>query len=90
MASALHLTLYATDRQAALVGEEAFTALAAARRWDENVSCPSRTSAALDDESGRGLMLVRLWPSDGAGTCLPTGRGKIVWALLADLTCPIT
>lgn len=49
--------------------------------WDENSRLPTPTQPDLDDESGRGLLLVEAltehWGWDLAGS----GRGKIVWAL---------
>jgi hypothetical protein len=48
----------------------------------ENSGLPEPTQASLDDESGRGLMLVdtlaERWGWDLPGS----GRGKVVWALI--------
>jgi len=60
-----------TDRQAVLV-----------EVWDENFKLPEPDQPGLDDESGRGLMLVEAL-AERWGWDLPTsGRGKIVWALV--------
>lgn len=50
--------------------------------WDENFKPPQPSQPDLDDESGRGLMLVEAL-AERWGWALPTtGRGKIVWALI--------
>jgi anti-sigma regulatory factor (Ser/Thr protein kinase) len=50
--------------------------------WDENVGIPEPAPSDLDDESGRGLMLVDAL-TERWGWNLPTsGRGKVVWALV--------
>jgi len=65
----VHLRL-STDGQAALI-----------EVWDENAGLPAPTEPGLDDESGRGLMLVDTL-AERWGWDLPTsGRGKVVWAL---------
>ncbi len=48
--------------------------------WDDSVTAPARKSPRLDDESGRGLMLVEAL-SDRWGWYVPHGPGgKVVWA----------
>jgi anti-sigma regulatory factor (Ser/Thr protein kinase) len=50
--------------------------------WDENAVLPEPGLPDLDDESGRGLMLVDAL-AEHWGWDLPTsGRGKVVWALV--------
>ena len=50
--------------------------------WDENVMPPEPNEAGLDDESGRGLMLVEALTERWGWELPANGRGKIVWALL--------
>jgi two-component sensor histidine kinase len=50
--------------------------------WDENVRPPEPTPAGLDDESGRGLMLVEALTERWGWDQPANGRGKIVRALL--------
>ncbi len=59
------------DRQAALV-----------EVWDENLTLPEPSQRGLDDESGRGLMLVDALAGRWGWDLPATGRGKIVWALV--------
>jgi anti-sigma regulatory factor (Ser/Thr protein kinase) len=66
----IHLRL-STDEIAALV-----------EVWDENFRLPAPTRAGLDDESGRGLMLVNALAERWGWDLPPSGRGKIVWALV--------
>jgi anti-sigma regulatory factor (Ser/Thr protein kinase) len=65
----VHLRL-STDGAAALI-----------EVWDENAMLPEPGLPDLDDESGRGLLLVDAL-AERWGWDLPTGRGKIVWALV--------
>jgi anti-sigma regulatory factor (Ser/Thr protein kinase) len=66
----IHLRLSA-DRQAALV-----------EVWDENFKLPAPSQPGLDDESGRGLMLVDALAERWGWDLPAAGRGKIVWALV--------
>lgn len=66
----IHLRL-STDGVAALV-----------EVWDENFHLPAPAQASLDDESGRGLMLVDAVAERWGWDMPPSGRGKIVWALV--------
>ena len=66
----IHLRL-STDGVAALV-----------EVWDENFQLPVPAPASLDDESGRGLMLVDALAERWGWNMPPSGRGKIVWALV--------
>jgi anti-sigma regulatory factor (Ser/Thr protein kinase) len=50
--------------------------------WDENFDLPKTTQPGPDDESGRGLMLVDALTERWGWDLPPSGRGKIVWALL--------
>ena len=50
--------------------------------WDENFQLPVPAPASLDDESGRGLMLVDALAERWGWNMPPSGRGKIVWALV--------
>lgn len=50
--------------------------------WDGNVMPPEPNQAGLDDESGRGLMLVEALAERWGWDLAANGRGKIVWALL--------
>jgi hypothetical protein len=52
--------------------------------WDENVTLPAPNQPGLDDESGRGLMLVEALAERWGWDLAATGRGKIVWALVAS------
>lgn len=66
----IHLRL-STDGVAALV-----------EVWDENYRLPEPAPVDLDAESGRGLMLVDALAERWGWEVPPSGRGKIVWALL--------
>jgi anti-sigma regulatory factor (Ser/Thr protein kinase) len=66
----IHLRLSA-DHRAALV-----------EVWDENFKLPEPSQPGLDDESGRGLMLVEALAERWGWDLPAAGRGKIVWALL--------
>lgn len=66
----VHLRL-STDRRTVLV-----------EVWDENFRPPEPNQACLDDESGRGLMLVEALTERWGWDLPASGRGKIVWALL--------
>ncbi len=66
----IHLRL-STDRQAALI-----------EVWDENCKLPRLNQPGLDDESGRGLLLVEALAERWGWDLPATGRGKIVWALV--------
>ena len=50
--------------------------------WDENSGLPAPTRADLDDESGRGLLLVEALAARWGWDLHPSGRGKVVWALV--------
>jgi anti-sigma regulatory factor (Ser/Thr protein kinase) len=49
--------------------------------WDQNFSLPTPTQPDLDDESGRGLLLVEALAARWGWDLASSGRGKIVWAL---------
>ena len=66
----IHLRL-STDGVAALV-----------EVWDENFGLPEPSRASLDDESGRGLMLVDALAEHWGWDLPGSGRGKVVWALI--------
>lgn len=66
----IHLRL-STDGVAALV-----------EVWDENFQLPAPTQPGPDDESGRGLMLVDALAERWGWDMPPSGRGKVVWALV--------
>jgi len=68
----IHLRL-STDWRAALV-----------EVWDENVTLPAANQPDLDDESGRGLVLVEALAERWGWDLAATGRGKIVWALVGS------
>ena len=68
----IHLRL-STNRQAALV-----------EVWDEDFTLPAPNQPDLDDESGRGLMLVEALAERWGWDLAATGRGKIVWALVGS------
>jgi anti-sigma regulatory factor (Ser/Thr protein kinase) len=68
----IHLRLSA-DRRAALVEVQ-----------DENLKLPTPNQPGLDDESGRGLMLVEALAERWGWDLAPTGKGKIVWALVGS------
>jgi anti-sigma regulatory factor (Ser/Thr protein kinase) len=68
----IHLRLSA-DRHAALVEVR-----------DENFKLPAPNQAGLDDESGRGLLLVEALAERWGWDLAATGRGKIVWALVGS------
>ena len=48
--------------------------------WDGSDEMPVRRDAAMDDESGRGLMLVDTLASDWGA--YRTANGKVVWVLI--------
>lgn len=50
--------------------------------WDNNPQPPVAKQAALDDESGRGLMLVEAVCERWSWHTLPGWPGKVVWAEL--------
>jgi len=50
--------------------------------WDENTGLPVLTRASLDDDSGRGLMLVAALSQQWGWDLSRQGTGKIVWALI--------
>jgi hypothetical protein len=52
--------------------------------WDENFGLPTPTRADLDDESGRGLLLVEALTARWGWDLHPSGRGKVVWALVEN------
>ena len=52
--------------------------------WDCDATPPTVTHAALEDESGRGLMLVQAMCDRWGSDAVPGWRGKVVWA---ELTC---
>jgi anti-sigma regulatory factor (Ser/Thr protein kinase) len=68
----IHLRM-STDQRAALV-----------EVWDENVTLPAPSQPGLDDESGRGLMLVEALAERWGWVLASTRRGKIVWALIGS------
>ncbi len=68
----IHLRL-ATDGLAALI-----------EVWDEDTTPLSPIQPAIDDESGRGLMLVDALAERWGWDLPPSGRGKIVWALMGS------
>jgi anti-sigma regulatory factor (Ser/Thr protein kinase) len=55
--------------------------------WDENFRLPAPTQASLDEESGRGLMLVDALTVQWGWDLSHSGRGKIVWALVGHERC---
>src|SRR5690349_15005365 len=67
----VHLRL-STDGRAALV-----------EVWDENAMPPQPSHPGLDDEGGRGLLLVDALTERWGWTLPSSGRGKVVWALVA-------
>lgn len=50
--------------------------------WDGDHHLPERQSAALDDEGGRGLLLVEALCAEWGSFLLEGATGKITWALL--------
>jgi anti-sigma regulatory factor (Ser/Thr protein kinase) len=50
--------------------------------WDENFGLPEPAKPSLDDENGRGLMLVDALTERWGCDRPPSGRGKVVWALI--------
>ncbi len=50
--------------------------------WDENSELPAPTQPGLDDESGRGLMLVDALTARWGWDTPHSGRGKVVWAVV--------
>jgi anti-sigma regulatory factor (Ser/Thr protein kinase) len=53
--------------------------------WDENAGLPVPTRPSLDDDSGRGLMLVAALSQQWGWDLSQNGIGKIVWSLIAPL-----
>jgi len=68
----VHLRL-STDGRAALI-----------EVWDENTQMPTPVQPGLVDEGGRGLMLVDALTERWGWSLPPSGRGKVVWALVAS------
>jgi hypothetical protein len=52
--------------------------------WDGDHHMPERQAAALDDESGRGLLLVETLSVEWGSYVLEGTTGKITWALVAE------
>jgi anti-sigma regulatory factor (Ser/Thr protein kinase) len=52
--------------------------------WDENFKPPEPSQPGLDDENGRGLMLVEALAERWGWEIPAGGRGKIVWAVIAS------
>jgi anti-sigma regulatory factor (Ser/Thr protein kinase) len=50
--------------------------------WDENLDLPAPIQPILEAESGRGLILVDALCKRWGWNLPPSGRGKIVWALV--------
>ncbi len=70
--SCVHLRL-STDGLAALI-----------EVWDESDRPPTPVQPGLGDEGGRGLMLVDALTGQWGWDRPPSGRGKVVWALVAN------
>lgn len=51
--------------------------------WDENAMPPTPAQPGPADEGGRGLMLVDTLTERWGWSLPPSGRGKIVWALVS-------
>jgi hypothetical protein len=51
--------------------------------WDGDHHKPERQAAALDDESGRGLLLVETLSVEWGSYVLEGATGKVIWALVA-------
>lgn len=51
--------------------------------WDGDHHMPQRQAAALDDESGRGLLLVETLSAEWGSYLLDGATGKVTWALVA-------
>jgi anti-sigma regulatory factor (Ser/Thr protein kinase) len=66
----IHLRL-STDRLAALI-----------EVWDHNFRLPEPARPDLDDEHGRGLVMVDALAEQWGWDLPGSGRGKIVWALV--------
>lgn len=50
--------------------------------WDGNHQMPVRGEPELDDEHGRGLLIVETLSADSGAHLLEGSTGKIVWALI--------
>jgi anti-sigma regulatory factor (Ser/Thr protein kinase) len=50
--------------------------------WDENAMLPEPGQPGLNDESGRGLVLVDALAERWGWELAPSGRGKVMWAVL--------
>jgi anti-sigma regulatory factor (Ser/Thr protein kinase) len=50
--------------------------------WDENAMPPTPVQPGIADEGGRGLMLVDALTERWGWSLPPSGRGKVVWAVL--------
>ena len=50
--------------------------------WDGNAGLPVPAQAGLDDANGRGLLLVDALTARWGWALPPSGRGKIVWAVV--------
>lgn len=51
--------------------------------WDESAKPPTPVQPNLADEGGRGLMLVDALTERWGWSLPPSGRGKVVWALVS-------
>jgi hypothetical protein len=51
--------------------------------WDGSDEMPVRRNAGIDEESGRGLMLVESLSSDCGA--YPAANGKVVWVLIGGM-----
>lgn len=50
--------------------------------WDGDHHMPERQAAALDDENGRGLLLVEKLSEEWGAYVLQGATGKIIWAVV--------
>jgi hypothetical protein len=51
--------------------------------WDDNAGLPSPNQPTVEDEGGRGLMLVAALSKQWGWDRPPHGPGKVVWAIIA-------
>lgn len=56
--------------------------------WDESARPPTPIQPGLTEEGGRGLMLVDSLTERWGWNLPQSGRGKVVWALVGQLSTP--
>lgn len=55
--------------------------------WDGNDRMPQRREPGLDEESGRGLLLIETLSQDYGAYSLEGCSGKVVWGVIGGAAC---